>query len=54
MQAVAELLVNVEFAHSTFCPSVTDVVVEMSVPTRLRVTSRTWLESIQSLKLFAR
>ncbi len=54
MQAVAELLVNVEFAHSTFCPSVTDVVVEMPAPTRLRVTSRTWLEPNSGSKLFAR
>ena len=44
MQAVAVLLVNVEFAHSTFCPSVTDVVVERPVFPRLRVTSRTLLE----------
>ena len=44
MLAKVELLTRVEFCHSKFCPNVTIVVVEMLLPTSLRLISSTLLE----------
>jgi hypothetical protein len=44
MLAEVELLINVEFCHSTFCPNATDAETTMLAPLRRSVMSRTLLE----------